>query len=207
MDWIKVRITTTAAGIDPVSGRLLELGISGIEIADKDDFKEFLEQNRQYWDYVDEELERLKDADTVITLYLSDGMTGLEQLAAIRSSMQELKQMDDAGQYGTLSITTDKVKDEDWSEIWKQYFHPIRRKNPDSTGMGNGGKRRGQGGLYCKSGHEFRNRIAPQHPLLYRRNRKASYKGRHRFRPWLRLRHFIHHRTSARCKVRHRDRH
>ncbi len=125
MDWIKVCITTTAAGIDPVSGRLLELGISGIEIADKDDFKEFLEQNRQYWDYVDEELERLKDADTVITLYLSDGMTGLEQLAAIRSSMQELKQMDDDGQYGTLSITTDKVKDEDWSEIWKQYFHPI----------------------------------------------------------------------------------
>ena len=33
--------------------------------------------------------------------------------------------MDDDGQYGTLSITTDKVKDEEWSEIWKQYFHPI----------------------------------------------------------------------------------
>ena len=81
MDWIKVTITTTAEGIDPISGRLLDLGINGIEISDKDDFKEFLEQNRKYWDYVDEELERLKEADTTITLYLSDGAAGLEQLA------------------------------------------------------------------------------------------------------------------------------
>lgn len=125
MDWIKVTITTTAEGIDPISGRLLDLGINGIEITDKDDFTEFLEENRKYWDYVDEELERLKDADTTITLYLSDGASGLEQLSAVRSSMAELKAMDEKGSFGTLSVTTDHVKDEDWSEIWKQYFHPI----------------------------------------------------------------------------------
>lgn len=125
MDWIKVTITTTADGIDPISGRLLDLGINGIEISDKDDFKEFLEANRKYWDYVDEELERLKEADTTITLYVSDGAAGLEQLAAVRSSMAELRSMDASGAFGALSVVTDHVKDEDWSEIWKQYFHPI----------------------------------------------------------------------------------
>ena len=125
MDWIKVTITTTAEGIDPVSGRLLNLGINGIEISDKDDFKEFLEENRKYWDYVDETLEQLKDADTTITLYLSDGAAGLEQLAAVQASMKELKTMDNDNQYGSLSVESDSVKDEDWSEIWKQYFHPI----------------------------------------------------------------------------------
>ncbi len=125
MDWIKVTITTTKDGIDPVSGRLLNLGINGIEIADKDDFKEFLEENRKYWDYVDETLEQLKDADTTITLYLSDGATGLEQLSAVRNSMLELKTMDVENRFGALSVTSDSVKDEDWSEIWKQYFHPI----------------------------------------------------------------------------------
>lgn len=125
MDWIKVNITTSAEGIDPVCGRLLDLGITGVEISDKDDFREFLEQNRKYWDYVDEELERLKDADTVITLYLTDEAAGLEQLSAINSSMQELKQLDDDDVFGTLIVSTDHVKDEDWSEIWKQYFHPI----------------------------------------------------------------------------------
>lgn len=125
MDWMKVTITTTAEGIDPVSGRLLNLGINGIEISDKDDFKEFLEENRKYWDYVDETLEQLKDADTTITLYLSDGTAGLEQLAQVQSSMKELKSMDQDNLFGTLEVITDHVKDEDWSEIWKQYFHPI----------------------------------------------------------------------------------
>ena len=125
MEWIKTTITTTAEGIDPVSGRLLELGINGIEIADKDDFKEFLENNRKYWDYVDEELERLKDADTQITFYLLCGASGIEQLGAVKASMAILKELDTENVFGTLDIKTDNVKDEDWSEIWKQYFHPI----------------------------------------------------------------------------------
>lgn len=125
MDWIKTTVTTTAEGIDPVSGRLLELGINGIEISDKDDFIEFLENNRKYWDYVDEELEKLKYADTKITFYLSCGAAGIEQLNAVKASLAELKALDADGVYGSLEISTDNVKDEDWSEIWKQYFHPI----------------------------------------------------------------------------------
>ena len=125
MDWIKTTVTTTAEGIDPVSGRLLELGINGIEISDKDDFIEFLENNRKYWDYVDEELVKLKDADTKITFYLSCGAAGIEQLNAVKASLAELKALDADGVYGSLEISTDNVKDEDWSEIWKQYFHPI----------------------------------------------------------------------------------
>ena len=102
MDWIKTTVTTTAEGIDPVSGRLLELGINGIEISDKDDFIEFLENNRKYWDYVDEELEKLKDADTKITFYLSCGAAGIEQLNAVKASLAELKALDADGVYGSL---------------------------------------------------------------------------------------------------------
>lgn len=125
MDWIKTTITTTSEGIDPVSGRLLDLGINGIEISDKDDFTEFLENNRKYWDYVDEELERLKTADTTITFYLIPGTAGLEQLNAVTASMKALSELDTEKRFGTLEITTENVADEDWSEIWKQYFHPI----------------------------------------------------------------------------------
>ena len=62
MDWIQVKITTVNEGIEPLCGALYEMGISGLEISDSEDFKEFLENNRKYWDYVDEELERLKTA-------------------------------------------------------------------------------------------------------------------------------------------------
>ena len=43
MDWIKAVIYTTSEGIEPVSGRLYALGITGIEIEDEQDFKDFLE--------------------------------------------------------------------------------------------------------------------------------------------------------------------
>lgn len=125
MDWLKITITTTADGIDSVSGCLLNLGINGIEIYDKDDFKQFLEENRKYWDYVDESLEKLKTDDTRIIFYVSDGASGIEQLAAVKSEMNRLKSYDTDGTFGTLAVSSDHVKDADWSEIWKQYFHPI----------------------------------------------------------------------------------
>ncbi len=125
MDWIKTIIKTTREGIEPISGRLLELGVNGMEVCDKDDFIEFLEDNQKYWDYVDEELEKLKEADTTITFYLTCGADGIEMLNAVKSSLSALKELDADNSFGELTITTENVKDEDWSEIWKQYFHPI----------------------------------------------------------------------------------
>lgn len=125
MDWIKISIITTNEGIDPVSNVLSELELNGIEIADKDDFKQFLENNRKYWDYVDEELERLKEADTTVTVYVSDDQDGENKLDEIKSSIKALKKIDKEDVFGVLNILTASVKDEDWSENWKQYFKPI----------------------------------------------------------------------------------
>lgn len=125
MDWMKVTIATTTAGIEPVSGRLYQLGIQGLEICDKDDFADFLENNRKYWDYVDEELERLREAETTVTLYVSAEASGREQLTAVRDSITQLKALDSEQEYGSLTITLENMRDEDWSENWKQFFHPI----------------------------------------------------------------------------------
>ncbi len=101
------------------------MGYDGLEIADKDDFKEFLENNRKYWDYVDEELERLKEADTKITVYLDGGNDGLSELEKIEKSIKLLKEADINNSFGSLKIITENVRDEDWSENWKQYFKPL----------------------------------------------------------------------------------
>ncbi len=126
MDWIKISIITTNKGIDPVSSCLSDLGIDGIEILDKDDFKEFLENNRKYWDYVDEELEKLKEADTKITVYVSDDEDGKALLGEIQKNISEMKKADTDGVLGSLNILTANVRDEDWSENWKQYFKPLK---------------------------------------------------------------------------------
>ncbi len=125
MEWLEVKITTTAEGIEPLTGALYDMGISGIIISDKEDFAEFLENNRKYWDYVDEELEKLKDAESSITFYLSRDAVGAESLVGVRSKMTEMKKADLNGSYGNLNVTVENVKDEDWSENWKKFFHPL----------------------------------------------------------------------------------
>lgn len=124
MDWIKTTIYTTSAGIEPVSGRLYQLGITGLEIDDEQDFKDFLENNKQYWDYVDDELIKEKEGETRVTAYVSDNPTGYEMLAAIKSSMAELKSLDQNGEFGRLETETLSLNEEDWANNWKKYFHP-----------------------------------------------------------------------------------
>lgn len=123
MDWIQVSIYTTTEGIEAVSGRLLGLGIYGIEIEDEQDFKQFLEENKSIWDYVDEELVKQKEGETCIKTYIS--ANDPDTLAAIKASMLELKEYDTEGSFGRLEIELADIKEEDWSNNWKKYFHTM----------------------------------------------------------------------------------
>ena len=123
MDWIQITIYTTSEGIEAVSGRLLQLGIYGIEIVDEKDFKDFLEENKSIWDYVDDDLIREKEGETCIKTYIS--ATDPDTLSAIKTSMAELKEYDKDGIFGRLEISLDDIKEEDWSNNWKKYFHTM----------------------------------------------------------------------------------
>ena len=123
MNWIELKITTEAQAIEPICGALYDIGITGIEISDKDDFKEFLENNRKYWDYVDEELERLKEADSCITVYFGDDDEGKSQLTLAQDVLGKL--IKNSSELGKVEFSLKNVKDEDWSENWKQFFKPM----------------------------------------------------------------------------------
>lgn len=125
MNWIKVSVFTTSQGIEPVSGRLYQLGISGIEIEDEQDFKDFLENNRQYWDYVDEELVHKMEGETKVIAYVSDDTAGRELLFSIKSTLAELKSLDENDEFGRLETEIDNMTEQDWANNWRQYFHPI----------------------------------------------------------------------------------
>lgn len=125
MNWIKVSVFTTAEGIEPVSGRLYQLGITGLEIEDEQDFKDFLENNKQYWDYVDEDLIKEKSGETRVIAYISDDAAGHELMIAIKSTLDELKTLDSDNEYGRLAIETDNMTEQDWANNWRQYFHPM----------------------------------------------------------------------------------
>ncbi len=126
MDWIKVTIYTSSEGIEPLSGVLYQLGINGIEIEDEADFKDFLENNKQSWDYVDDDLIREKEKETCVKVYVSDNLSGHEMLSAIKSAVAEFKSHDIENLFGRLEIDLGNICEEDWANNWKRYFHPTK---------------------------------------------------------------------------------
>ena len=125
MDWIQVTIGTTSDGVEAVTGRLFLLGITGTEIEDGRELREFLRDNTRYWDYVDEAVSRKLEGETRVKVYVGSTPEGNEQLLAIRESMRELKAMDTGHAFGSLDVRLADMSEEDWANNWKKYFKPI----------------------------------------------------------------------------------
>ena len=123
MKWLELHIDTTHAGLDPVTAMLSALDIDGVVIDDETDFQDFLENNRQYWDYVDEDLEKSMQGKSRITFYLLDSETGYSQLAQVRIALQKLKE--ERSDCGTLLLTLENIQDADWETNWKKYYKPL----------------------------------------------------------------------------------
>ena len=125
MDWIKLSISTTTEGIEAVCAVLMEQGVSGVEIDDATDFHNFLENNRDKWDYVDDELMRAHESGSYVSFYVTDDADGRETVSMVKDALSVLKTQDEENTFGTLEISRTSMKEEDWSENWKQYFKPL----------------------------------------------------------------------------------
>lgn len=125
MDWIKVTVYTTNEGIEPVSGRLMQLGITGLVIEDESEFNDFLEETKDTWDYVDDDLIAAMSGETRVIAYVSDDISGRELLTGIRGSMAELNEINENNIFGRLEVEIEGTKTEDWANVWKQYFHTM----------------------------------------------------------------------------------
>ena len=123
MKWLAIHIDTSPAGLEPVSSMLEDLGIEGLVIEDEGDFRDFLEHNRQYWDYVDEELDRSMAGKCRVTFYVEDGDQGFTTVAAARIAMADLKKAH--SEYAPLIMTIDGIEDADWENNWKAFYKPM----------------------------------------------------------------------------------
>ena len=110
MRWIEVCIDTPADELDARCEALAALGADGFVIESEEDFRSFLENNRQYWDYVDRELEDRFAGLSRIKTYLADDEAGRAVLAAIR---------------GKYEAVISFVEDSDWENNWREYYRPI----------------------------------------------------------------------------------
>lgn len=121
MNWLQISIETNTWGIDAVCDALTKVGIEGFEIEDKDDFNGFLEENKDFWDYVDEDLYNEKQGPSKVKTYIEEDSKAPEILANIKSALESLKGED----YGSLELTINNLAQEDWENNWRQYFKPL----------------------------------------------------------------------------------
>ena len=111
MRYIEVTVNTPAEELDMRCEELAAMGAGGFVIENEEDFKDFLAHNHQYWDYVDEELEKQFLGVSRIKCYLTDDEQGLAVLRKFREAYPEL--------------TTAFVEDSDWENNWREYYKPI----------------------------------------------------------------------------------
>ena len=112
MAWLEITIDTVSDKIDATVTALTGAGFSDLVIEDQEEFESFLDQNREYWDYIDEDLQEKLQGLSHIKLYLEDtdkaGLARLEQFSADRN----------------LPMTVSALAEVDWEESWKDNYPP-----------------------------------------------------------------------------------
>ena len=124
MEWIKLTIFTTAEGIDAVCDRLYDIGFGNTQIEDEAEFEDFLENNKKYWDYVDDELLEAKKGETRVIIYIENNESAADSINSVNAMLADMRN-ENRPEWGTLRTETDGLNEEDWANNWKAYFKPI----------------------------------------------------------------------------------
>lgn len=111
MRYIEVCVNTPADEIERRCEEMTAMGAEGFVIENEADFQDFLENNHQYWDYVDDELESRFTGVSRIKCYLCDDEDGRAVLCRIRGAYD--------------GVETSFVEDSDWENNWREYYKPI----------------------------------------------------------------------------------
>ena len=113
MQWLEITVDTTNDAVEQVAAALTAAGFSELVIEDQAEFEAFLEDNRAYWDYIDESLQEKLSGLSQIKLYLEDtDAAGLQRLSALVEKLG-------------LSMKTSAMEQTDWEESWKENYPPV----------------------------------------------------------------------------------
>ena len=111
MRYTEISLDTPAEKMDERCDELTALGVEGFVIENEEDFHDFLENSRQYWDYVDESVEKAYRGVSRIKFYLTHDAAGEAVLARVLEIFPE--------------CAVSQTEDKDWENDWKNGYEPI----------------------------------------------------------------------------------
>ena len=119
MAWLELTVDTVSSGMDTVVAALSSAGFDDLVLEDQQELEQFLDQNRAYWDYIDEALQQKLQGLSCIKLYLED--TDSAAMAQLQALLEKLRQ-DTA--LGPLPLSAKTLSETDWEESWKENYPP-----------------------------------------------------------------------------------
>ena len=113
MAWLEITIDTKSDRIGSVVTRLTAKGFSDLVIEDQEEFEEFLEGNRDYWDYIDEDFQQRLQGLSRVKVYLED--TDTAGLSRLEGAVKELG----------LKMNVAALPETNWEESWKDNYPAV----------------------------------------------------------------------------------
>ena len=123
MNYLEVTIRTAAGTNQQVASLLTAGGFSDLVMEDQNEFEEFLDENRNYWDYIDEQLQQQLEGLSQIKLYLED--TDTQGIARLEALVEKIRLQDKDGKLGSLQMTMEPMAETNWEESWKENYPPV----------------------------------------------------------------------------------
>ena len=124
MAWLELKIDTLPSGIEAAAAALTAAGFEDLVLEDQAEFETFLEGNKAYWDYIDEDLQQKLQGLSCIKLYLEDtDEAGMQRLQALLETLRQKKDL------GALALTVSPLPETDWEESWKDNYPPQEMGN------------------------------------------------------------------------------
>jgi len=111
--WLEVTLAAPANQLEHICDVLTANGVAGLVVEEEGDFLRFLEQNRQFWDYVDEDLSRRMKGVSRVKFYVPDDKPGRASLHGFLRGLEEYEPQ-------TVSL-----REEDWATSWQKYYQPF----------------------------------------------------------------------------------
>lgn len=118
MKWCEISIQTTHEATELIAEIFNDLGATGVVIEDPELVNDYITSGK--WDYTDIPIATETEVVTEKAYLAVDG----ELEGKLQTFKQEVKALEGRGvSIAPGIITTSELADEDWSDIWKQYFH------------------------------------------------------------------------------------
>ena len=112
MNWLEITIQTQPNAIEETAAALTAGGFAELVLEDQGEFETFLDENRAYWDYIDEDFQNRLQGLSRIKLYLED--TDTAGMARLEALLEKLG----------LTMEVETMEQTDWEESWKDNYPP-----------------------------------------------------------------------------------